>query len=265
MVAPIFESSVFAASLALYRHNKAKDTASAHVATGQKVNKAEDDVAVFIRSLGFKTGISEFESRQNAGKTILAPVNAALTTLENLLNTLQKTRINIVKSLSSGDFAIASRVHLQYRDALEGIRTDSNIDGEDLLTQNVPANTLTLYVDGINDIQVSAQDITVFAYAAFGNVAQATAQLTAVNTGIALIETALSNLSAAKSAIETVQSATIRSKDETENVLKGFLETDIEKESAALTALQTQINIGNTVLGLLGSGQRSVLRLFGGS
>jgi len=267
MVAPIFEASIFQALIGLRSTNATIDQAAERVATGLRVNSADDDVQTFIRGISIGNTTSQLTSRVNAADSALVPIDAAIQTLENALNTLSTIRTNLTDTLASGDYTTGSSIHLQLETSFVGIVAGSNIDGRDLLAAGTD---VTLFVDGGGgDITVTGSNFTAIAanagggFAAVATAADVNTEITKVDTDVSQIQTFLGALSAARAAITALQDADSASSLKAEELQNQLLAADLEKESATLTAAQTQRDVALTAIGIISASQRNILAIFG--
>jgi len=278
MVLPVFENSIFPALMQLNKNNRALDIASERVSTGLRVNSADDDVATYIRGITLNNTISQLDSRQGAAKTAYVPLDSAIQTMENYLDTLSDIRQNLTDTLASGDYTSGSSIHTQLATSLTGISQGSSVDGRDLLATAGANADITFYVNGgAGDIAVTGQDIsagnvtglnlaaggTLGTFVAFATQADVITEIAKVDADVSVIQAKLGTLVAARAAIQAIQNSDESSQLKTEEVRNTLLAADMEKESATLTALQTQVDVGRTVIGLLSGAQRNVLAIFG--
>ena len=271
MVSSLFESSVFTAIAGIREQSSVIQTSGERASTGKRINRASDDVVGYIRSLRIQSTSEFLDARVVATRTAKAPINAAVTALENLLTSLNQVRNNAAKVQSSGNYALGTITHAQLaRSAAAGL-TGADADGTNLLTANV---TVSLYVDGANDITVTGQSVGAFASAFFSAISNGTVAtgLTAANIGtviasigsdIANISTFLTRLTAGRAAIQAVEVSAQRASSSAKASNAELLKTDIEFESTRLTAARAQRELAQRVIGVLNASQNSVLNIFG--
>ena len=271
MVSSLFESSVFTAIAGIREQSSVIQTSGERASTGKRINRASDDVVGYIRSLRIQSTSEFLDARVVAARTAKAPINAAITALENLITSLKGIRENVAKVQASGDYTLGSITHIQLsRSAAAGL-TGADADGTNLLTRGV---TVNLYVDGANDIIVTGVSVGALANAFFINISDGTVatNLTTANTRTLLILIGLeinslgrrvNELTAGRAAIQAVEVSAQRASSSAKASNAELLKTDIEFESTRLTAARAQRELAQRVIGVLNASQNSVLRIFG--
>ena len=271
MVSSLFESSVFTAIAGIREQSSVIQTSGERASTGRRINRASDDVVGYIRSLRIQSTSEFLDARVVGARTAKVPIDAVVTALENLITSLDQVRDNVEKIQSSGNYALGTITHAQLaRSAAAGL-TGADADGTNLLTANV---TVSLYVDGANDITVTGQSVGALAAAFFSAISDGTlaTDLTTLNAGAVLdalesdllnISTFLTRLTAGRAAIQAVEVSAQRASSSAKASNAELLKTDIEFESTRLTAARAQRELAQRVIGVLNASQNSVLNIFG--
>ena len=266
------------------------------LASGLKVNSAIDDALAFFkaRNLNARAGdLSAIKDEIVNGISILRATVQGLETIESVLKQMKALAQSAVSSPESSTRAKLASQFNELRSQVDNIMEDASYSGVNLLKNTstpfgVGSDNLTVKFNertdtkAVNQLIVSGLKTTDFnAIMARSAVATGTAGATTVwgQTGTAAITAINSALRAIDSALVTVRQSAqtfgtnssmleIR-RSFTENIintLKGgaasLVNADLNEESANLLSLQTRQQLGTISLGIAQQSEQSVLRLF---
>jgi flagellin-like hook-associated protein FlgL len=266
------------------------------LATGLKVNSAIDDALAFFKARNLNARAGDLASIKDAIGGGIAVIKAAVQGLETIESTLKQMKALAASAVASPESLTRAKLASQFnelRSQVDNIAEDSSFDGVNLLKNTTSAfqagaDQLTvkfnertnasavnqLVVSGLNTTDFSsimARSAVATGTAGATNVwgQTGTAAITAINSAIRAIDSALVTVRQTAQTFGTNSSLLEIRRTFTENLintLKGgaseLVNADLNEESANLLSLQTRQQLGTISLSIAQQSEQSVLRLF---
>ncbi|MDX2145640.1 MAG: flagellin [Rhodospirillaceae bacterium] len=266
------------------------------LASGLKVNSAIDDALAFFKARNLNARAGDLATIKDAIAGGISVIRAAIQGLETIEATLKQAKALAASAVASPESATRAKLASQFnelRSQVDNIAEDAAFDGVNLLknTSNpftAGADRLTVKFNerttttAVNQLVVSGLNATDFstilarsavATGTAGNTTvwgqTGTAAITAINSAIRSIDSALVSVRQAAQTFGTNSSLLEIRRQFTENLintLKGgaseLVNADLNEESANLLSLQTRQQLGTISLSIAQQSEQSVLRLF---
>ena len=282
--------------LSLQRTSNLIGRTQERLASGLKVNSAIDDALAFFKARNLNARAGDLASIKDAISGGVSVIRAAIQGLETIEATLKQLKALAAAAVASPESGTRAKLASQFnelRSQVDNIAEDSGFDGINLLKNTSEAfaassDQLTVKfnerttVSAVNQLVVSGLNTTDFisilarsaiatgtagATTVWGQTG--TAAVTAINSAIRSIDSALVTVRQAAQTFGTNSSLLEIRRAFTENLintLKGGASTlvnaDLNEESANLLSLQTRQQLGTISLSIAQQSEQSVLRLF---
>jgi flagellin-like hook-associated protein FlgL len=266
------------------------------LASGLKVNSAIDDALAFFKARNLNARAGDLATIKDAIAGGISVIRAAIQGLETIEATLKQAKALAQSAVASPESLTRAKLASQFnelRSQVDNIAEDAAFDGVNLLKNTTQAFTagadrLTVKFNertstaAVNQLVVSGLNATDFAAivarsavatGTAGNTTvwgqTGTAAITAINSAIRSIDSALVTVRQAAQTFGTNSSLLEIRRQFTENLintLKGgaseLVNADLNEESANLLSLQTRQQLGTISLSIAQQSEQSVLRLF---
>jgi flagellin len=266
------------------------------LASGQKVNSAIDDALAFFKARNLNARASDLASVKDAIAGGISVIRAAIQGLETIEATLKQAKALAQSAVASPESGTRAKLASQFnelRSQVDNIAEDASFNGVNLLknTTNVftaGADQLTVKfnerttTNAINQLVVSGLNtadfatITARSAVATGTAGDVTvwgqtgtAAITAINSAIRAIDSALVSVRQVAQTFGTNSSLLEIRRQFTENLVNTLkagaselVNADLNEESANLLSLQTRQQLGTISLSIAQQSEQSVLRLF---
>jgi flagellin len=266
------------------------------LASGQKVNSAIDDALAFFKARNLNARASDLASVKDAIAGGISVIRAAIQGLETIEATLKQAKALAQSAVASPESGTRAKLASQFnelRSQVDNIAEDASFNGVNLLknTTNVftaGADQLTVKFNerttttAINQLVVSGLNTADFAVitarsavatGTAGNTTvwgqTGTAAITAINSAIRAIDSALVSVRQVAQTFGTNSSLLEIRRQFTENLVNTLkagaselVNADLNEESANLLSLQTRQQLGTISLSIAQQSEQSVLRLF---
>jgi len=266
------------------------------LASGLKVNSAIDDALAFFKARNLNARAGDLNAIKDQISNGISTIKAAVQGLETIESTLKQMKALAQSAVSSPESSTRAKLASQFnelRSQVDNITEDSSFNGINLLKNTTGAfqsgaDSLTVRfnerstANAINQLVVSGLNTSDFntitarsavATGTAGNTTvwgqTGTAAITAINTAIRAIDSALVTVRQSAQSLGTNSSMLEIRRQFTENLvntLKGgasqLVNADLNEESANLLSLQTRQQLGTISLGIAQQSEQSVLRLF---
>ena len=266
------------------------------LASGLKVNSAIDDALAFFKARNLNARASDLSAIKDDivnGISVLRATVQGLETIESILKQMKALAQSAVSSPESSTRAKLASQFNELRSQVDNVMEDASYSGVNLLknTSNpftVGSDNLTVKFNertdtkAVNQLIVSGlktsdfQSIMARSAAATGTAGDTTvwgqtgtAAITAINSAIRAVDSALISVRQSAQTFGTNSSMLELRRSFTENIintLKGgaasLVNADLNEESANLLSLQTRQQLGTISLGIAQQSEQSVLRLF---
>ncbi|MGB3387259.1 MAG: flagellin [Pseudaminobacter sp.] len=257
-------ASAMTALQTLTQTNKNLAVAQDRIATGKKVNTASDNAAYWSIATGMKAQNATLGAAQEALGIGKAVVDTAKTALEEAITLTEKMQAKLATLGSPGvDDTIIQAEVTELAAQVVDIAKSASFEGVNLLKAGGTAVTITTgYTSsagggtaGLNTLSVAAYDLE----GAFGT-APATAM--AAETLMVTLRGEAAKLGASSMRIESQSAFNSKLIDAIDRGIGVLVDADMERESARLSALQVQQQLGIQALSIANSSSQSILSLF---
>jgi flagellin len=282
--------------LSLQRTSNLIGRTQERLASGLKVNSAIDDALAFFKARNLNARAGDLNAIKDNISNGISTIKAAIQGLETIEATLKQMKALAQSAVSSPESSTRAKLASQFnelRSQVDNITEDAQFNGVNLLKNTTAAfsagsDQLTvkfnerteakavnqLIVSGLNTSDFSA--ILARSAVATGTAGSTTvwgqtgtAAITAINSAIRAIDSALVTVRQSAQSLGTNSSMLEIRRQFTENLvntLKGgasaLVNADLNEESANLLSLQTRQQLGTISLGIAQQSEQSVLRLF---
>ena len=282
--------------LSLQRTSNLIGRTQERLASGQKVNSAIDDALAFFKARNLNTRAGDLASIKDEIAVGISVIRASIQGLEAIESVLKQAKALAQSAVASPESSTRAKLASQFNElrsqvdniaedaAYNGINllkntTNSFQSGADQLTVKFNERTTTsainqLVVSGLNTTDFNT--ITARSAVATGTAGSTTvwgqtgtAAITAINSAIRAIDSAMVSVRQVAQTFGTNSSLLEIRRQFTENLintLKGgasqLVNADLNEESANLLSLQTRQQLGTISLSIAQQSEQSVLRLF---
>ncbi|WP_420960894.1 flagellin [Brucella sp. IR073] len=287
-------SAAMTALQTLASTNKSLETTQNRISTGLRISEASDNAAYWSIATTMKSDNGAVSAVQDSLGLGAGKVDVAYSAINKIKDEVNKMK-DLLSNAPSG-LAEQKQVATQIKAIQEQIKSfanGANYAGSNLLVSDGAAtsdlkvvssysraadNTVTLGTIDVkaSDIQVLAADGTggmvgdllAADFFAPGAAALTTTELatklTAVETALSELTTGAATLGAAKNRIDSQKSFLSSLSDSIDRGVGQLVDADMNKESARLSALQVQQQLGVQALSIANSSNQQILSLFRG-
>lgn len=281
-------SSAMLALQSLAATNKAMETTQSRISTGLRVGEASDNAAYWSIATTMRSDNKAFSSVKDALGLGSAKLDTAYTGMNKAIEVVDDIKQKLVSALGASDedkAKIQTEIG-QLQEQLKSTALAANYAGSNLLANDDSATPLQIVAsydratDGTTKVNRISVDLTnVVLFAADGTdggllddtmaIDLAGADDTAIEGFLADVETALSsmatgasNLGAAKTRVDMQTEFVSALKNSIERGVGQLVDADMNAESARLSALQVQQQLGIQALSIANSNSQNILSLF---
>jgi flagellin len=282
-------ASAMTALQTLAQTNKNLATTQSRISTGYRVAEASDNAAYWSIATTMRSDNKALSTVQDSLGLGASRIDTAYTGMNSAIEVVDEIKQKLVSSLgaSADDKGKIQTEVDQLKEQLLSIANSANFAGTNLLVAATPADLsiVSSYdraADGtttVNTIDVSVTDVTLFTDgdAGTGGTLGAVYAITGLDTSndaaieafIGTVETALgtmtdgaATLGAAKKRVDIQKDFTSKLMDAIDRGVGQMVDADMTKESARLSALQTQQQLGIQALSIANSNSQNILSLF---
>ncbi len=251
-------ASAMTALQTLSQTNKNLGVAQNRIATGQRVSTASDNAAYWSIATSMRTQSGALSAVQDAlglGAAVLDTASSALE--EAIEKTSQIVAKYVARATPGTDTAAIDAEITQLKAQVVSIAQNADFQGVNMLkTGGSAAAIVTGYQPGAAPTTMSV--------AAYDLEAALTAATDAQTTDTALdaMKSAAATIGAAKARVESQKAFTSKLMDSIDRGVGQLVDADMEKESARLSALQVQQQLGIQALSIANSNSQNILGLF---
>lgn len=260
--------------------NIAKTSASlaqvqTQINTGLKVASAKDNSAVFSIAQSLRADVSGLSAAKASLDRATSTIDVAIAAGEAVSDLLIQMKEKAVAAKDTG-LDTASRTSLnddfkQLRDQINSIVNNAEFNGTNNVKNGGSAIVAITNDDGSNTITVAAQDlsltgtkVTISAGTSISTSALASAAVGFIESSIANVNTALSQLGSGANRIELQRAFVNKLSDSIEVGVGNLVDADLAKSSANLQALQVKQQLGLQALSIANQAPQRVISLFQG-
>jgi flagellin len=268
--------------------NKSLSTTQARISSGLRVAEASDNAAYWSIATTMRSDNKAFGAVSDALGLGNAKLDTAYTGMNKAIEVVDNIKQKLISAMGASD---EDKAKIQteidtLQDQLKSTALAASYAGSNLLANDDNATPLSIVAsydratDGTTTVNKITVDLTnVVLFAADGSdggllddtmaIDLAGADDTAIEGFLANIETALSsmatgasNLGAAKTRVSMQQDFVSALKDSIDRGVGQLVDADMDKESARLSALQVQQQLGIQALSIANSNSQNILSLF---
>ncbi len=241
--------------------------------TGLKVSSAKDNAAIYGIAQNQRATASALDSTISSLQRGQSTVDVALSagaTVADLLNQMkQKALAASDTTLDATSRAALSSEYVSLRNQITTSTSNAAFNGANLIDGTTTQLQALANDSGTAVISVAHQslalggaNVTVAATASIGTVTLAAAQITALNTSIANVSSALGKLGTGSKAMGNQQTFITNLQNTINAGIGNLVDADLAKESANLQALQTKQQLGIQALSIANQSSSVLLGLF---
>ncbi|KXO74078.1 flagellin N-terminal helical domain-containing protein [Brucella anthropi] len=295
MASILTNSSALTALQNLATTNKALETTQGRISTGLRIGEASDNASYWSIATTMKSDNKANSAVQDALGLGSGKIDTAYTAMNKAIEVVDEIKQKLLTALgaSEGDTAKIDTEVKTRIEQLKSIAGSANYAGSNLLAGTGAADGLKIVssydrasagTTTVGYISVDTTNIALFgADATTGAVDDSTGILAGVadidlsaatpdiegfldtiETALTAMATGASELGAAKSRVDLQKSFVSSLSDSIEKGVGQLVDADMNKESARLSALQVQQQLGVQALSIANSSSQSILSLFRG-
>ena len=259
MTSLLTNTSAMTALQTLSLTNKNLATTQNRIATGERVSSASDNAAYWSISTGMKAQNSVNSAVKDSLGFGAAVVDVAYTGLNEAIKlTEQILAKQVAKTQGGVDAAAIDAEILQLTTQITAISEAADFEGQNLIKATPTDLTVVSgYVKGSGTVST----LTVTAFDVAAEVANMTT-VTGTETALDDMRAAAAEMGAAKMRIDSNLDFTSKLMDAVDRGVGALVDADMNAESARLSALQTQQQLGIQALSIANQNSQSVLSLF---
>lgn len=256
--------------------NKELDSIQDRVATGLKIRTAKDDAGTFAVAQKQRADLDAYDA---VGQSVQRGINildvsiAALETLSNLIIDMKSKAVQAADpSLSATNRALINADYQAYVSQVATIIDAATFDGFNLINKNpvVPAtDDLNILAEptasaalSINVPAVNIKAATTGVFNGVTTLADAQAEVTALNTMLQSVTGALATLGGNALRLETHAGFVVKLQDSLTVGIGSLVDADLGRESARLQSVQIQQQLSTQALQIANSRPQQILALF---
>jgi flagellin len=252
-------TSAMTALQTLQSTNKNLATTQNRIATGERVSTASDNAAYWSIATGMKAQNSALSAVKDSLGFGSAVVDTAYTGLEEGIKLAEQIMAKYVAREQGGVDAAAIDAEItELKAQMVAIATSSDFQGQNMLAAmgSGPLTVVSGYTaaGGTSTITVAAYDLE-GAGATMTNAASS-------QTALDAMRTAAATMGASKARIDSQLAFTGKLMDAIDRGVGVLVDADMNAESARLSALQTQQQLGVQALSIANQNSQSILSLF---
>lgn len=266
-------AGAFAALQNLNKTTSDLGTVQNRINTGLRVASAKDDAATFAIAQTLRGDVAGLNAVKSSLDRSQSTIDVAIAAGEAVSDLLIELKEKAVAAKDSG-LDTASRNSLnndfgQLRDQITSIVSNAEFNGTNVVESGGDAVTAITNDTGSNTITIAAQDlslgganVTVTASQGIATAAAASAAVDNIESSIANVNTALSELGSGASRLDLQGTFVNQLSDALEVGIGNLVDADLASESANLQALQVRQQLGLQALSIANQAPSTVLGLF---
>ncbi len=264
-------------------------TTQSRISTGLRVGEAADNAAYWSIATSMKSDNKALSSVQDALGLGAGKIDTAYTGINEVIDTVDKIKQKLVtaRGASQEDQQKIQGEINSLQEHITSVVGNSNYAGSNIIQDNVDVNIVASYnrtgtTVSIDEVTLTGSEVLVLDTAGTAGTAAsvvATALFDAsgaqavadadVDTALGTVETALAaladqaaELGAAKSRVDLQKDFVGKLSDAIERGVGQLVDADMNEESARLSALQVQQQLGIQALSIANSNSQNILSLF---
>lgn len=266
--------SALAALQTLNRTTEQLNEVQNRVSTGYKVGNAKDNAAVYSVAQGQRADIGALSAVKMSLNRATSITDVAMAAGENISDLLNQLKEKVLGSMDpSADVPSRAAYDSDFKAILRQITSitrNAEFDGANILNGSLTGDIRFLANADANayvtlttkNLSLGGTILTIPSTASINTAATASAVLAQLSTSIINVNAALGQIGAQAKAIEGHNVFVSKLTDVLETGVGNLVDADLAKESARLTALQVQQQLGTQALSIANQGPQVVLSLF---
>ena len=258
MASLLTNTSAMTALQTLQSTNKNLATTQNRIATGERVSTASDNAAYWSIATGMKAQGSALSAVKDSLGFGAAVVDTAVTGLEEGIKLAEQIMQKYVAREQGGvDTAAIDAEITELKAQITAIATSSDFEGQNLIaTTGAAVDIVSAYT--------AAGGVTLVTVAAYDLEAEGATMTDAATSQTALdaMRGAAATMGASKARIDSQLEFTGKLMDAIDRGVGVLVDADMNAESARLSALQTQQQLGIQALSIANQNSQSILSLF---
>lgn len=266
--------SALAALQSLNRTTEQLSQVQDRVSTGFKVATAKDNAAVYSVAQGQRADVGALSAVKMSLNRATSITDVAMAAGENISDLLNQLKEKVLGSMDpSADAAGRAAYDSDFKAILRQISSitqNAEFDGANILNGSLTGDIRFLGNADANayvtlttkNLSLGGSILTIPSTASINTTATASAVLAQLSASIVNVNAALGQIGAQAKAIEAHNVFVSKLSDVLENGIGNLVDADLAKESARLTALQVQQQLGTQALSIANQSPQVVLSLF---
>jgi flagellin len=241
--------------------------------TGKKVGSAKDNGAIWAIAQNQRANSRSLdvvrESLQRGISTVDVAISAGETVSDLLLQMKEKALASSDASLDTNSRSALNSDFTALRDQLQKAVENASFNGVNMVDGSTTSIAALANADGSSRITVMGQNlslgqtiVTVDSTDSISTVSLATTMITEVNSSIANVSAALSQLGTGSKSYGSHLDFVGKLIDTIDSGIGNLVDADLAKESAKLQALQTKQQLGIQALSIANQSSSTLLSLF---
>ncbi len=267
-------AGAFAALQNLNKTTSQLNTIQTQINTGLKVASAKDDAATFAIAQTLRGDVAGLNAVKGSLDRSQSTIDVAIAAGEAVSDLLIELKEKAVAAKDAG-LDTASRNSLnndfgQLRDQITSIVANAEFNGTNAVESGGDAIVAITNDTGSNSITIAAQDlslgganVTITATQSIGTAAAASSAVDNIESSIANVNTALSELGSGASRLDLQRTFVNQLSDAIEVGVGNLVDADLAQASADLQSLQVKQQLGLQALSIANQAPSTVLSLFG--
>ncbi|WP_024587698.1 flagellin [Aliihoeflea sp. 2WW] len=265
MTSLLTNTSAMTALQTLSLTNKNLATTQNRIATGERVSTASDNAAYWSIATGMKAQNSALGAVKDSLGFGSAVVDTAYTGLNEAIKLTEQILAKTVAMQQGGVDETAVQAEIDTLTAqITAISVAADFEGQNLLSDATPTFEVvsgwTKGGDEVSKLDVAGFDLAVVVTAL--EAADGDTAVNAVEAQLTLMRGAAAKMGASKASIDSSLDFTSKLMDAIDRGVGVLVDADMNAESARLSALQTQQQLGIQALSIANQNSQSVLSLF---
>jgi flagellin len=240
--------------------------------TGKRISSAKDNGAIWAIAQNSRANSSALntvkESLQRAVSTVDVAISAGETVSDLLLQMKDKA---LAASDTTLDTTARNALNADFtalRDQLKKVVLNADFNGINMIKQtatnlaalaNAAGGKITVVA---KPLHLGGANVTLSSTAQINSVALATSAIAILNTSISNVSAALSSLGTGSKSLSQHLDFTTKLQDTIDAGIGAMVDADLAKESARLQSLQTRQQLGIQALAIANAGSSNLLGLF---
>ncbi len=258
--------------------NSSLSETQARINTGLKVKSAKDNAAVFAIAQNLRANFEGFGAVKQSLDRSISAVDIGLAAAESIADILIQMKEKVVAAADAGLDA-QSRAALAedfeaLRDQITVIGSNAEFNGSNLIDSGTDTVTAITNANATQTIGIAHQDLSVGAgttpgsnillgaATTFATAGDALALVSAIDTSIQNVSSAMTTLGAGAKQLESQRVFVDKLSDTIEVGIGNLVDADLARESAKLTALQVKQQLGVQALSIANQQPQVILSLF---